>query len=231
LTLDSSQPARIGNEARIGRLLITLLLAVFFAGFAKNFYLRAWFGTRPLIFTAWVHGLVMTAWLVLFAAQIILVTRGRLALHRRIGRWGAWLAAVVVVVGIVTILVRSRLMYPAATPSMSAVVFVAFDGLSLLLFGALVGLAWRHRARPALHRPLMTMATVALLPPAFGRLVAYMRHDHIEVAVVGLMGLTVLIFVTADFLRSHRVAPAAWLAGVAILLVNGITYVAQLALD
>jgi hypothetical protein len=226
-----SQPAIKLSDPRIARGLITVVITIFLAGFAKNFYLRAWLGTRPLILTAWVHGLVMTAWLVMFGTQVILVARRRLDLHRRLGQWGAWLAVVVVVVGVATILVRSRLMYPAATSWTSVVVFVAFDGLSLLLFGVLVSLAWRNRPRPAIHRRLMTMAMLALLPPAFGRLVAYLRHDHIEIAVVGLMTATVFIFVAVDALRSRRVQPAAWVPGLFILLVNGITYFAQIAPD
>jgi hypothetical protein len=231
MTRCPSQPASKLSDPRIARGLITVVITIFLTGFAKNFYLRAWLGTRPLILSAWVHGLVMTAWLVVFAAQVILVARRRLDLHRRLGQWGVWLAIVVVVVGVATILVRSRLMYPAATPWTSVVVFVAFDGLSLLLFGVLVSFAWRNRPRPAIHRRLMTMAMLALLPPAFGRLVAYLRHDHIEIAVVGLMTATVFIFVAVDALRSRSVQPAAWVPGLFILFVNGITYLAQIAPD
>ena len=134
-----------------------------------------------------------------------MVSRGQLGLHRKFGQWGVWLAIAVVAVGIATILVRTRLAFPDATPLMSAVVFVAFDGLSLLLFGALVALAWRYRLRTAIHRRLMVMAMVALLPPAFGRLVAYLRHDHIEIIVLGLMIVTTLTFVAVDAFRSHRI--------------------------
>ncbi len=73
------------------------------------------------------------------------------------------------------------------------------------------------------------MAMLALLPPAFGRLVAYLRHDHIAIAVVGLMTVTVFSFVTVDALRSRRVQPAASVPGLFILLVNGVTYFAQIA--
>lgn len=229
VTRGPSQPTGRGSDPRIARGLIILVIAIIVAGFAKNFYLRAWLGTRPLILTAWAHGLVMSAWLVLFATQVAVVAQHRVDLHRRFGQWGAWLALVVVAVGVLTILVRTRLMYPAATPGTSAVVFVAFDGLSLLLFGTLVSLAWRYRPRPAIHRRLMTMAVVSLMPPAFGRLVAYLRHDHIEIVVVGLMTVTVLAFVTVDVLKSHRLQTASWVPGLLILVVNGATYLAQVS--
>jgi hypothetical protein len=224
-----SQPAAESGDSRIARGLIVLVIAIILAGFAKNFYLRAWLGTRPLILTAWIHGIVMTAWLALFVTQVTMVSRGRVDLHRKFGQWSVWLAVAIVAVGIATILVRTRIAHPDATPLLSAAVFVAFDGLSLLLFGALVALAWRYRARPAIHRRFMVMAMVALLPPAFGRLVAYQRHDHIEIIVVGLMIATTLAFVTVDALRSHRLQRASWVPGLLIVLVNGATYIAQVS--
>lgn len=229
MTQDSPQPVAQSGDSRIAPGLLVLVIAIILVGFAKNFYLRAWLGTRPLILTAWVHGVVMTAWVALFATQVTLVIRRRMDLHRRLGEWVVWFAVVVVAVGIATIVVRARLAYPEATPLMSAAVFVAFDGLSLLLFGALVGLAWRYRDRPAVHRRLMTMALVALLPPAFGRFVAYLRPDHIQIIVVGLMAVTILIFVSVDTLKSHRLQPASWVPGVLIFLVNGATYWAQVS--
>ena len=233
MTLDIAQnPSQVptnSGDSRIARGLIVLLVAIILVGFAKNFYLREWLGTRPLILTAWVHGLVMTAWLVLFVTQVAMAAKGRMDLHRKLGQWGVWLAIVVVAVGIATIMVRTHLMYPGATRSMSAMVFVAFDGLSLLLFGALVGLAWHYRPRPAIHRRLMTMAVVALLPPAFGRMVEYTRRDHIEIIVVGLMVATILVFVVVDAVRSRRVQPASWMPGAVILLVSGAAYWAQIS--
>ena len=226
----SLQPATRSADARIAEWISALVVVVIFVGFAKNFYLRAWLGTRPLILTAWVHGIVMSAWLVLFAIQLSMVSRRRLKVHRKLGQWSIWLAVPVVAVGIVTIFVRTRIVFPQATSMTSALVFVAFDGLSLLLFGALVALAWAYRLVPAAHRRLMVMAMVALLPPAYGRTVEYVRRDHIEIIVVGLMVATTLMFVVVDARRSHRVQPASWIPGLLIVLVSGVAYAAQVSI-
>jgi hypothetical protein len=225
-----ARPSGEGGDRRIARILFVLLIAIFLVGFAKNFYLRAWLGTRPLILTAWVHGIVMTAWLGLFATQIVLVARGRTDLHRKLGEVGAWLALAVVLIGAVTIWVRERLLYADAAPFTVATVFTAFDGLSLFLFGALVAIAWHYRRRAALHRRLMTMALVALLPPALGRSVAYVRHDHVEILVLAAMTITVVVFVTVDALRSGRIQRASALPGLFIVLVDGATYLAQVSI-
>src|ERR1700723_355259 len=80
-----------------------IISTVMFAGFAKNFYLRAWIGTRPITAMVHVHGLVMTAWILLFLTQTLLVAKGRTDLHRKLGVTGALLAVVVVALGIYTI--------------------------------------------------------------------------------------------------------------------------------
>lgn len=107
--------------------------------------------------------------------------------------------------------------------------FVAFDGLSLVLFGVLVACALQKRARSDLHRRLMTMSMVALLPPAFARLVAYIAHDHVEITVLSLMLLTVLLCVAIDSLRSSRIRGASLVPGLLIVLINVATYFAQVA--
>lgn len=214
-------------DSRIVPATFVLIIAVILIGFAKNFYLRAWLGTRPLILTAWIHGFVMSAFLAVFTAQVLLVSRGRIRLHRTLGYWGAGLAALVVIVGVDTILVRTRIAVPGAGAGLSAAVFVAFDGLSLLLFGALVAAAMQYRRRPQVHRRLMTLAMVALLPPAFGRSVEYLTHTQIPLIVLGLMTLSVVAFVLVDRVRTSRFQRASVIAGVLIVAVNLSTYVAQ----
>jgi hypothetical protein len=218
---------RTGEDRRIASALLAFIIVVILAGFAKNFYLRAWLGSRVLIPTAWLHGFVMSAWLTLFAIQVVFVSRRRIDLHRKLGIFSAAFAPVVVIIGLLTIIVRARIAIPGASLTQYAMLFVAFDGVSLLLFGALVATAVRCRGRPAVHRRLMTMAMVSLLPPAFGRLVAYATHQHIEVTVLVLMSLTVLVFIAVDSTRSGCVHRAFVIPGTLIVLVNVATYIAQ----
>jgi hypothetical protein len=84
---------------------IALFIAVImFVGFSRNFYLRHWLGTRDLSLAAYLHGLIMTTWVLLFLAQTILIATHRVALHRVLGGAGAGLAVVVVIFGCHTIL-------------------------------------------------------------------------------------------------------------------------------
>ena len=70
-----------------------------FAGFARTYYLRPYFGTPALSPLLNLHGLVFSSWLLLFFIQTVLVAAKRIRVHRRLGIVGAVIAALVVVVG------------------------------------------------------------------------------------------------------------------------------------
>jgi hypothetical protein len=205
-----------------------MLALILFAGFAKNFYLRSWLATRPITAMVVLHGVIMSAWAVLFLVQVALIAQGRLAWHRRLGASGAVLAILIVVLGVYTIygsIVRQHL---AGDPLVFAWVFVAFDGVSLLLFGALVGLALRVRLRPPTHKRLMVMAMISLLPPAYGRLAALLTRQQAPVIVWLLMTLSVLLCIGVDTAYQRRAHAALLWSGAAVIVVNALTYWAQM---
>jgi hypothetical protein len=154
-----------------------------------------------------VHGLVMTAWIVLFLTQTLLVAKRRTDLHRRLGVAGAALAIVVVALGIYTIAGSILRRHLRTDLESLALTFVAFDGLSLLLFGGLLITALRARSQSPIHKRLMLMATVALLPPAFGRLVAYFTRIGVHEIVLALMFAAVLACIVIDTIRHRRLHP------------------------
>ena len=206
-----------------------IITAIMFAGFAKNFYLRAWIGTRPITVMVHVHGLVMTAWILLFLTQTLLISKRRTGLHRKVGVAGAFLAIVVVALGIYTIANSILRGHADADLQLFSLLFVAFDGLSLLLFGGLVLGALRLGNRPPVHKRLMLMALVSLLPPAFGRFVAYFTRVGVFEIVLGLMCATVLSCIVIDTVRHRRLHPTLIWSGVLVVAVNILTYVAQRA--
>ena len=206
------------------------IAAIIFAGFAKNYYLRIWLGTRAITVMVHAHGVVMTAWVALFITQTLLVAKRRIDLHRKLGLTGGILAAIVVGLGVYTIhgsTVRQHLNTSVAS---SALTFVAFDGLSLLLFGGLVFSALVLKSRPQVHKRLMLMAMISLLPPAYGRFVEYFTHQHIWVMVLLLMCASVLSCVLIDARLTRRWNPALAWSGALVVLVNLLTYWAQIAL-
>jgi hypothetical protein len=170
----------------------------------------------------------MTMWVLLFLTQTFLISRRRLALHRLLGTAGAGLAIVVVIFGCYTILADIARQSPGADSKVQWETFVAFDGISLLVFGGLVATALYLRKRPEIHRRLMLVAMIALLPPAFGRLVANVTHQHVELVALFLMFVSVLSFSAFDAMRHDRLHPAFLWGGAAVLISNVLTYRAQM---
>jgi hypothetical protein len=216
----------------LGYFLAALIIsAIMFVGFAKNFYLRAWIGTRPITAMVHVHGIVMTAWILLFLTQALLVAKGRTDLHRKLGMLGAFLAIIVVALGTYTISRSILRQQPGVGLETFALTFVAFDGLSLLLFGALVFAALRLRIKPQSHKRLMLMALVSLLPPAFGRFVAYFTRVDVFQIVLILMCASVLICITVDALWQRRVNITLVWSGALVVVINVVTRIAQAVTD
>src|SRR5262245_44957976 len=60
-------------------------LVIVFAGFSRTFYLKTLTGTPALPPIVHVHGLVFSAWMLLFVAQTWLVASGNTRTHRRLG--------------------------------------------------------------------------------------------------------------------------------------------------
>jgi len=203
-----------------------LLLACVFAGFARNYYLRLWFGTRVITPLVHAHGLLMSSWVALFVAQTWLIERGRIRIHRRLGVLGVLLAALAVA-GAATVTLAQVVRRAADIPH-RLLLFVAFDGVHLLVFAGLVTAALLLRRRGDIHKRLMLFATVSLLPPAFGRITGYFTRHESPLTVLLLMVAVILACVVADSLRHRRLHPAAAACATLLILSSSATRLAQL---
>lgn len=217
-------PSRLYAGAALG------IAALVFVGFARSYYLRVFFFHARVI-TALVHGhgVLMSGWIALFITQARLISRGRVALHRRLGIFAAVLAAVIVIVGSLTVAAAIHRRFPGADLLRFARIFVEFDGLSLWVFGALVLAAVLWRRRGDVHKRLMLCATVALLPPAVGRIAEYVLpgSDWDLMIAAATTSAFALVCALADSLRLKRLHPAmAWGVG-SVLAVNFLTQLAQ----
>ena len=171
---------------------IALAIAItVFAGFAPTYYLRPWYQSTPLGGLRHLHGVVFTAWVLLFLVQSTLVSAGRVALHRRLGVAGAVLAALVVVVGTTTAVTQaSEGRSPLGVPPLS---FLAVPFFDMVLFAGLAATGLWYRRRADTHKRLMTLATISLMAAPIARL-------PFGAAVVGLPGVLAM----ADLLDPDR---------------------------
>ncbi|HSN22092.1 MAG TPA: hypothetical protein VLS49_15520, partial [Usitatibacter sp.] len=91
---------------------------VVLAGFTRTFYLNPYLARFPLTGLLELHGAIMTTWFATFLVQVRLVASHRTRIHRRVGVFGAIVAALVLVVGTTTAIVGARLGHapPGAPP-------------------------------------------------------------------------------------------------------------------
>lgn len=150
---------------------LAILLTVF-AGFAPSFYLRGIVAPAlpllPLTPLVLLHGLLFSAWIILFIAQTGLMSARRADLHRRLGLTGFAMLAAMIVVGTLAALhgVERR----SGPPIVPPLAWLAVPLLDVPVFAALIGLGLANRARPQAHKRFMLVATIGMLPPAIGRL-------------------------------------------------------------
>ena len=204
--------------------------ALVFAGFARSYYLRAFLPARDLTPLIHLHGVLMTGWIVLFATQAFLIRKRRIDVHRRAGVLGAALVPAIVIVGSLTAAAAIQRRFPGIGLARFTRIFIEFDGLGLWLFGVLALIAILCRSRPDVHKRLMLSATVALLPPAVGRIAEHLHFvDSVSLLAAAVTTCTVILVCTAaDTARRGSIHPAMAYGAVGVLAANVLTQLSQL---
>lgn len=142
-----------------------------FAGFTPTYWAPVAarsFSGPPLTH---LHGLLFSAWTLFFIAQATLATSGRLARHRSLGLVGIALVTAMLFVGVMAA-VHSMRLGIAAGLEVENREFSIVPITIVVAFAALVAAAIANASRPDVHRRLMLVATISILPPAFARLIA-----------------------------------------------------------
>ncbi len=185
----------------------------------------------PLILHA--HAVLMSAWLVLLLVQAMLMAQGHARVHRRLGVTSMVLASMMVATMIAVVMHRFELLalLPAdlnatevAQANQMAFNLTLINAGSVLLFPVLyLWAVFARRRDPEAHKRLMILATVVLMSPAIGRMVAV----HPVLPDFGLNGadarhlylILLLVPVLArDTIRSGSPHRAYWLGFVPVVV-------------
>lgn len=212
---------RAGSERPLFVAVALAVAMLVFAGFARTFYLQGVFGSPPVSRLLLAHGVVMTAWIVLFIVQIGLVSAGRTDLHRRLGVAGGAVVVAMIALNVLAAIDAGRRGF-TPSPEVTPLSFMAIPLVDVVVFGTLVALALWHRRRPATHKRLMLLATLGMLTPAVARL----PIDALkQVGLPAFFAVTiscVLLIVAIDTVRHRRLHPAfGWGAALIIAAVPG----------
>jgi hypothetical protein len=195
------------------------ILFVVYVGFARSFFLRPLFPdhsapTEPIFY---VHGILFAAWCVLLVVQASIVSLGRTDLHRRLGVWGAFLAAGMVVFGVVGALIaanRPTGFFGVPVPPLQFLIVPLFD---MLLLGTCVTLAIVGRSDPQAHKRWMVLATVNLLGAAFARWPGVAELAN-PLVYFGLADLFIVALAAWDLRSRGRLHRATLWGGLAIIV-------------
>jgi len=195
---------------------VAIVITVF-AGFARTYYLRPYFSDQSLIPLLHLHGVVFTSWLLLLLVQTALIAARRTDLHRRLGIAGAVLAVLMVLVGTSTAIIRAKVVeVPPGAPSPLAFLTVPLG--DMLLFASLVGAGFYFRRRPDIHKRLMLVATIAILPAAVARLPFAFIQQFGPLAFFGLSDLFIVPCLIYDLFTRGRFHRATVLGGLALVI-------------
>lgn len=164
----------IGSERRFFTAMALVVLVSTFIGFAPSYYLRGIVPLphpmEPLVPMVHLHGLVFSAWVILFATQTGLVAAGRVDLHRRLGVVGMGLIAIMIPLGIYVGL--AGVFRPLTSPpGVDPLSWAALPLLGTVVYGGLAVAALLNRRTPQTHKRLMLLAMVEMMQPSLGRVV------------------------------------------------------------
>jgi hypothetical protein len=145
------------------------MLTVVALGFGRSFFLRPLYSSTPLRPHLVVHGVLMTAWFVLFIVQANLVRVSRVAWHRKVGWASMSIAVAAFLSGVyVNLHILGRAQHEADVEEARRMVAFASESLvGLLPFVLLIGAALWFIRKPAVHKRLMYWSFAWMLGPAF----------------------------------------------------------------
>ena len=117
----------------------------------------------PLVF---LHGILMTTWIIAFVVQSSLIVSGNRKLHMTLGVGGAVLAGVLVIVGITTAIASVHYNPDGYKEIWGARRFLSFMLVNISGFAVMAGIGLIYRRRPEVHRPMLLLATLFVAGPA-----------------------------------------------------------------
>jgi hypothetical protein len=202
---EGGQAAPIDRERRF-----FLIMAIAIAGtVVSGFTLQLAMGRSSFAAPWWVHvhGVTFMGWLGIYLTQNVLVWRGQLAQHRRLGRFAAGYVGWMILVGLsVNTLAAIHHRIP---PFFETNVFLVMDWMTVLVFAGLTWAGVRNRNRTDWHRRLMLCGAIQVMTPGVGRLLPLpFMGTWILWSIWAVMAVYVAVAMTYDLVTRGKVHPA-----------------------
>lgn len=152
------------------------------------------------------HAVLMSAWLLVFILQPLLIVGRRTRVHMRVGQVSAVMAVAIVVLGLMTATYSARVTPPDVTfGPLTAKQFMAVPYTGIILFAVFVAIGVWKRNRPDIHRPMMLLATLSALAAALDRIDA-LRELYVSTFLYTLWGSFFTTLVLGGLLLAAKCA-------------------------
>jgi hypothetical protein len=163
------------------------------------------------------HGVVSTAWMLLFVTQVSLIGRKQPGLHRQLGVLGAILYGAVATLGLSTGITAGRLGHaPPGAPAPLA--FMALSLFVVVAALALVAMALWNRRRSAWHKRFMLASFFMMTGPGAGRIAIGLGLAAQEVTLGFVVTELLLVVAILYDLRVHKHVHRAYLIAAGIFV-------------
>jgi hypothetical protein len=158
------------REKRVYLIAAILFPLVVLLGFGRTYYLKEFTGAPPLSsYLVQIHGALMTAWVILFVAQVFLIRTKNIKVHQKLGMFSIGLGVLIVVSGFFTAIAAAKNGAASSPPGIPRLAFLVVPLFDLVMFVILFGAAIYYRKRAANHKRLMLLTAINFLPPAIAR--------------------------------------------------------------
>ena len=197
--------------------MIMLLWATVLFGFAKTYFMAGMVNAPLPNALIHVHGAAFTLWMVLLAVQEVLIAGRKIKWHKQLGLVGFGLAVAMLVLGVLAATDAMRRGSDGHS-GLGAETFYAIPITGIVAFAILVYLAYRDRFRPAAHKRLILIATIAISVAAVARWPIGFIQTNPPSRNLVILGFLLLV-VAYDLISLGRVLKTTIWASVFVMIV------------
>lgn len=173
------------------------------------------------------HGMMMMGWTLMLLLQPILILKGKIKWHHRMGRLSYILAPLVL---LSLWLITEERFYGNLEQqgNTAAVAHLSLNFPNIIFFALLYSLAIYYRKRSSLHIPFMLGTAILLIGPGLARiLIIYFGvgfDNSVTISKLVMVAIPAVIAI-ADSIRKKRISPFTLV--LAIMIVNALLWMAR----
>ena len=216
---DSVLPRRRNLDHRFFAIAAAAVIIAVLIGFGPTFYLKPFFTNPPIARAViYIHGFVMTAWVVLFAVQVYFISSKKIKLHQKLGLAGVGLAVLVFVTGLMVAVSAARYGSASAPPAIPPLEFLIIPLGDMVVFAILFGAALYYRKNSPTHKRLMLLTMINFIPPAVARFPGGLTDNYGPLWFYGVPTVLTIAFIALDTWYNRKLNKVFLFAGIFLIV-------------